>query len=130
MQIDQTWSNISIKYFNCVCEHPHPIQLYNFVSKVCCYGLWLTHTVVLRNQKSPEVISQNMQSNRWPFKSQAFLTVHWALNSGAKELIHQSHTPVIRIPLNGWICLSEICFAALPNHVYLLDHPVYLSSSK
>ena len=35
-----------------------------------------------------------------------------------------------QILLYGWICLSEICFAALPNHVYLLDHPVYLSSSK
>ena len=74
--------------------------------------------------------AKNMQSNKWPFKSQVYCTVHWALNSGAKELTHQSHMPVIRITLNGWICLSEICFAALPNHVYLLDHPVYFSSSK
>ena len=68
-----------------------------FLSKVCCYGVWLTHWL-WETKCHLKSSAKNMQSNRWPFKSQVFHTVHWALKFWCQRV----HTPVT------WDCYQNI----------------------
>jgi hypothetical protein len=83
-----------------------PIEFSSFLSKVCCYGVWLTHWL-WETKCHLKSSAKNMQSNRWPFKSQVFHTVHWALKFWSKS----SYTSHMRLlPEYFWLVKGFILY--------------------